>query len=184
MLGFLILRRFAGPAGSRSPVSRSLRLTATCRRCSLALLDIDHFKTINDTWGHQTSDHVIRFVVSVISEVGAPPRFAVRFGGDEFAMIFSGEPADRVEQRLRDMIAEIAARQLKRRDTNEPRGDLTEHRPGETPTALMERPDQELYASKHTGSNRVAGAVPAAPPPRAASPTSGARDRVLRALRH
>jgi len=163
---------------------------------SLALLDIDRFKTINDTWGHQTGDQVIRFVASVISQVGAPPRFAARFGGDEFAMIFSGEPASQVEQRLRNMTAEIAARQLKRRDTNEPLGDITlsaglaERRPGETPTALMERADQALYASKRAGRNRVTAAATtapreAAPAPqsKAASPTGGARSRVLRALR-
>ena len=163
---------------------------------SLALLDIDRFKTINDTWGHQTGDQVIRFVASVISEAGAPPRFAARFGGDEFAMIFSGEPSSQVEQRLRAMTAEIAGRRLKRRDTNEPLGAITlsagfaEHRPGETPTAFMERADQALYASKRAGRNRVTAApraeppeIAAAPKPVAASPMGGARDRVLRALR-
>lgn len=163
---------------------------------SLALLDIDHFKTINDTWGHQTGDQVIRFVASVISRVGAPPRFAARFGGDEFAIIFAGEPAGQVERRLADMIAEIAGRRLRRRDTNELLGDITlsagfaERRPSETPTALMERADRALYASKRAGRNRVTGAaapapreVAPAPTSKAASPTGGARDRVLRALR-
>jgi diguanylate cyclase len=137
---------------------------------------------------------VIRFVASVISQVGAPPRFAARFGGDEFAMIFSGEAGGQIEQMLQDMIADIAARQLKRRDTNEPLGDITlsvgfaEHRPGETPTALMERADQALYGSKRAGRNRVTGAPQAAPREvapmqKAASPIGGARDRVLRALR-
>ena len=163
---------------------------------SLALLDIDRFKAINDTWGHQTGDQVIRFVASVISQVGAPPRFAARFGGDEFAMIFSGETAREVEQRLCEMTAGIAARELRRRDTNEPLGDITlsagfaERRPGETPTALMERADQALYASKRGGRNRVTAAAPTAPRAvapapslKAASPLGGARDRVLRALR-
>jgi diguanylate cyclase len=164
----------------------------------LALLDIDHFKSINDVWGHQTGDQVIRFVASVISQVGAPPSFAARFGGDEFAMIFPGEPAGQVERRLRDMIAEIAARKLKRRDTNEPLGDITlsvgfaEHRPGETPSALMERADQALYASKRAGRNRVTGAAQAPPSevlqmpqpkPKSVSLVGGARARVLGALR-
>ena len=55
------------------------------------MLDIDHFKNFNDTWGHQTGDQVIRYVASVIGRVGAPPRFAARYGGEEFAMIFPGE---------------------------------------------------------------------------------------------
>lgn len=161
---------------------------------SLALLDIDHFKAINDTWGHQTGDQVIRFVAGVISQAGAPPRFAARFGGDEFVMIFSGEPAAQVEKRLRELIAEVAARPLKRRDTNEPLGEITlsagfaERRPGETPTALMERADQALYASKRAGRNRVTAAAPASPrevvqEPRSVSPAGGVRSRVMRAFR-
>ena len=61
----------------------------------LAVLDIDHFKIFNDTWGHQTGDQVLRYVAGVIGRVGAPPRFAARYGGEEFAMIFSTENSDR-----------------------------------------------------------------------------------------
>jgi len=168
---------------------------------SLALLDIDHFKTINDTWGHQTGDQVIRFVASVISRVGAPPRFAARFGGDEFAMIFAGEPAGTVGSELEDMVAEVRARQLLRRATNEPLGQITlsagfaERSSGEAPHALMERADQALYTAKRGGRNRVSGAgepSPAAtaksapelaPAASLASAVNGARARVLRALR-
>jgi diguanylate cyclase len=171
-------RLFAGPDTQPEPLC-------------LAFLDIDCFKTINDTWGRQTGDQVIRFVASVISEVGAPPRFVARFGGDEFAMMFVGEPVSEVEQQLGAMIAEIAARRLKRRDTNEPIGSVTlsvglaERRPGETPTTLMERADQALYASKRAGRNRVTAAGQAAPrqTPSTVSPIGGARQRVLRAFR-
>jgi diguanylate cyclase len=161
---------------------------------SLALLDIDHFKTINDTWGHQTGDQVIRFVASVISQAGARPRFAARFGGDEFAMIFVGETAAKVGEALQAIAAEIAARRLRRRDTNEPLGVISisagfaERRHGEAPAGLVERADQALYASKRAGRNRVTAAPRAEPPvsplkAQAASPMGGARDRVLRALR-
>ena len=154
----------------------------------LALLDIDHFKQVNDSWGHQTGDQVIRFVASTISKAGAPPRFAARFGGDEFALIFRGEPASEVEGVLGGLIRDIAGHKMKRRDTGEPLGEVTlsagfaERRPGETPAALMERADQALYASKRAGRNRVTAAV--VPLDRPAPTTSaGARQRVLRAMR-
>jgi diguanylate cyclase len=127
----------------------------------LAVLDIDHFKNFNDTWGHQTGDQVIRYVASVIGRVGAPPRFAARYGGEEFAMIFSGESSIQVNQTLCDILQEVSSRRLKRRSTNEDLGAITvsagfaERRVGETPTSLMDRADAALYASKRAGRNRV-----------------------------
>jgi diguanylate cyclase len=127
----------------------------------LAVLDIDHFKKFNDTWGHQTGDQVIRFVASVIGRVGAPPRFAARYGGEEFAMIVSGEDTAQVDEILQEICEEVGSRRLKRRSTNEDLGAVTisagfaERRPGEPPVSLMERADAALYASKHAGRNRV-----------------------------
>jgi diguanylate cyclase len=127
----------------------------------LAVLDIDHFKTFNDTWGHQTGDQVIRYVASVIGRVGAPPRFAARYGGEEFAMIFARESAAQVERTLHEIREEVASRRLKRRSTNEDLGAVTlsagfaERRPAEPPASLMDRADAALYDSKRAGRNRV-----------------------------
>jgi len=131
---------------------------------TLAVLDIDHFKNFNDTWGHQTGDQVIRFVASVIGRVGATPRFAARYGGEEFAMIFPGEPADTIGPVLDEIRIEIASRGLKRRSTNEDLGQITvsagfaELQPKETRHSLIERADDALYASKRGGRNRVSRA--------------------------
>ena len=128
---------------------------------ALAVLDIDHFKSFNDTWGHQTGDQVIRYVASVIGRVGARPRFAARYGGEEFAVIFAGESPRQVERTLNEIREEISSRMLKRRSTNEDLGAVTvsagfaERRPGEPIHALVERADTALYASKHSGRNRV-----------------------------
>ena len=61
------------------------------RPLALAVLDIDHFKRFNDTWGHQTGDQVLRYVASVLARVSKHPRIAARYGGEEFALIFPGE---------------------------------------------------------------------------------------------
>lgn len=130
----------------------------------LAVLDIDHFKTFNDTWGHQTGDQVLRYVASVIGRVGAPPRFAARYGGEEFAMIFVHESANQVEQTLHEIRMEVSSRRLKRRSTNEQLGAITisagfaERRPAERPISLMDRADTALYESKRAGRNRVSKA--------------------------
>jgi diguanylate cyclase len=137
---------------------------------TVAVLDIDHFKNFNDTWGHQTGDQVIRYVASVIGRLGCTPRFSARYGGEEFAMIFPGEDATIVESCLEEIREEVASRMLKRRSTNEDLGTVTissglaTRREGESGICVMERADAALYASKRAGRNRVtnAEAVPVA----------------------
>ena len=141
---------------------------ATNAPLSLAILDIDHFKRFNDTWGHQTGDQVLRYVASVIGRVAAHPRIGARYGGEEFAMVFPRETAPLVEAALNSIREEVGSRQLKRRSTNEDLGTITisagvaQRRKGEDPSALMERADEALYASKRTGRNRVTNAETAA----------------------
>lgn len=131
---------------------------------TLAVIDIDHFKRFNDTWGHQTGDQVIRYVASVLGRIAKVPRTAARYGGEEFALIFPGETPEVVADALNQVCKEIASRQLRRRSTNHDLGTVTVSagfaslRADEAPTALIERADQALYASKRGGRNRVTDA--------------------------
>ena len=132
-----------------------------CQTLSLAVLDIDHFKRFNDTWGHQTGDQVLRYVASVIGRVSKVPRVAARYGGEEFAIIFPSETASVVEVALNTMREEVGTRALRRRSTNDELGAVTisagiaQRRPGETGSSLLDRADEALYASKRTGRNKV-----------------------------
>ncbi len=128
---------------------------------SVAILDIDHFKRFNDTWGHQTGDQVIRYVASVIGRVAADPRLAARYGGEEYAIALPGDTAEVTAALFDTVRVEIASRHLKRRSTNEDLGAVTvsigvaQFRRGETAASLVERADVALYASKHGGRNLV-----------------------------
>lgn len=128
---------------------------------TLAVLDIDHFKRFNDTWGHQTGDQVLRYVASVIGRVSKAPRIAARYGGEEFAVIFPGESATLVEAALNSIREEVGTRALRRRSTNDELGAVTisaglaQRRPGESGSALLDRADEALYASKRNGRNMV-----------------------------
>ena len=144
------------------------RLAATCAEdgatLCLALLDIDHFKRFNDTWGHQTGDQVLRYVSTVLARTCGERRFAARFGGEEFAIIFPAETAPAVTAALEGILQEVGSRSLRRRSTNEELGAVTlsagfaERLAGETAAALLERADAALYASKRAGRNRVTAA--------------------------
>jgi diguanylate cyclase len=143
-------------------------LASACRHAessseplALVMVDIDHFKAFNDTWGHQTGDQVIRYVSSVIARVTAAPRFSARYGGEEFAMIFPAEKKEMVYAAVEAAREEIASRVLKRRSTSEDLGTITissgiaMFRRGEGPQSLIDRADEAMYASKREGRNRT-----------------------------
>ena len=151
-----------------------LRLAQLCDRptttpLTVAIIDIDHFKSLNDTWGHQTGDQVLRYIASAIGALARGSRFAARYGGEEFAIMFPGEDAASVHALLNGLRDEVASRQLKRRSTNDDLGTVTisagfaERDGAETPVTLMDRADTALYRSKHAGRNRVTAAAPSGP---------------------
>jgi diguanylate cyclase len=151
------------------------QLEATCESAdaegqgmTLAILDIDHFKRFNDTWGHQIGDQVLRYVASVIGRMGGAPRLAARYGGEEFAIIFPNENGRTAQAILEEIRVEVSSRSLKRRSTNEDLGAITvsagyaERLAGEGAMSLVERADAALYASKHAGRNCTTAAQPMA----------------------
>ncbi|MEZ6028981.1 MAG: diguanylate cyclase [Hyphomonadaceae bacterium] len=128
---------------------------------SLLLCDIDHFKSFNDTWGHQTGDQVIRFVASALAKFALPDHLVARYGGEEFAVIMprtSLKDAGRIADQIRSA---IEAKRLVRRSTNETIGAVTisfggaAYVAGETVGNLITRADECLYMSKRNGRNRV-----------------------------
>jgi diguanylate cyclase len=128
---------------------------------SLILCDIDHFKSFNDTWGHQTGDQVIRFVASALTKFAMPDHLVARYGGEEFAVVMPRTPlkeAGRIADQIRSA---IEAKRLVRRSTNETIGAVTVsfgcalYTAGETVSQLIARADDCLYLSKRAGRNRV-----------------------------
>jgi len=137
---------------------------------ALILCDIDHFKSFNDTWGHQTGDQVIRFVASALTKFALPDHLVARYGGEEFAVVMPRttlKDAGRIADQIR---MAIEAKRLVRRSTNETIGAVTVsfgaalYAPGETVSQLISRADECLYLSKRNGRNRVTleTAMPAA----------------------
>ena len=131
------------------------------RPLTLAVIDIDHFKRFNDTWGHQTGDQVIRYVASVIARADVAPRMAARYGGEEFALILPGMDARAALAVIEEIREEVASRVLKRRSTNQALGvvrvwgGFAGGGAANPQASLIERADTALYASKRAGRNRT-----------------------------
>lgn len=128
---------------------------------SLLLLDIDHFKRFNDTWGHQTGDQVLRLVAMTLKSNIKGRDLAARYGGEEFAAILPHTDLDGARIVADNIRRAIQSKELLKRSTNEKLGRITASlgvaafHAGESPSAFIERADQCLYAAKNAGRNRV-----------------------------
>lgn len=127
----------------------------------LLMCDIDHFKKVNDTWGHAIGDQIIRFVASVLKHHAKGEFLAARYGGEEFAVIMPATDLAAARQLGASICHAVSAKKLMRKSTGESLGIVTVstgialHRERESVRALIERADKCLYHAKRTGRNRV-----------------------------
>jgi diguanylate cyclase len=132
---------------------------------SLMLLDIDHFKRVNDTFGHLFGDKVIRAVAQVIKSNIKGQDIGVRYGGEEFLVLLPDTSIDGALQLAEKLRGLIASGRIKRTNNNETVESVTisigvaGYRSGETIEALIGRADAALYTSKTNGRNRVTAAA-------------------------
>jgi diguanylate cyclase len=135
----------------------------------LLMLDIDHFKEFNDTYGHQTGDQILRLVARTLTDGVKGRDLTARFGGEEFAIILP-------ETSLQDSIklAETLRRSLENKEvinriTNKNLGRITlsigvaQYIIGESVTDFIERADAAMYEAKKAGRNQVRAAAAPAP---------------------
>ncbi|HLI04708.1 MAG TPA: GGDEF domain-containing protein [Terracidiphilus sp.] len=133
-----------------------LRCTLTGRSAAAMLIDIDHFKQINDVWGHAAGDETLRRFGAVLQATVRNSDTAARWGGEEFAVLLSetaGEEAEQIAERLR---AAVAASQVSPAATALTASiGLAMSIDGELPHDLLRRCDIALYCSKRAGRNVV-----------------------------
>jgi diguanylate cyclase (GGDEF)-like protein len=128
---------------------------------SIALIDLDWFKRINDAYGHPIGDEVLRtFAITVFANIRSNDRFG-RYGGEEFLLVLPDTPHDVAAQildRLRAIIAELdwSAFSTGMRVTIS--AGVATLKPDETPDTFLARADSALYAAKARGRNRIASA--------------------------
>lgn len=129
--------------------------------CSIALIDLDWFKRINDAFGHPTGDEVLRtFAITMFANIRGIDRFG-RYGGEEFLLVLpdmSTENAVRTLDRLRGIIAGLDWSAFSPDMSVTISAGVATLNPEETPDIFLARADCALYAAKARGRNRIASA--------------------------
>jgi diguanylate cyclase len=132
---------------------------------SVALVDIDHFKRVNDQWGHAIGDEVLRCVGGHLQaharRMVGDAAFAGRHGGEEFLVALPGHAVQQAAAVLDNSRAILARQLLRRADDGASLGRVTfsagvaQLRPADSPDSLIDRADAALYTAKRSGRDRV-----------------------------
>jgi two-component system, cell cycle response regulator len=143
-----------------SEMNRSLRHGSPV---ALLMLDIDHFKRINDSFGHSAGDSVLRSFGQVLRESCRVYDVPGRYGGEEFCIVLpetrvgnTTAVAERIRQRLASSLFDVGTDQVAITASIGIAGlDSPEEEGLVTSSALIERADRALYSAKHRGRNRI-----------------------------
>lgn len=127
---------------------------------TLVLFDLDHFKQLNDTYGHLIGDKVLQGVSQIMQNLCPDNALAARYGGEEFAFLIEGkgDSGAILAEQTRTMMHKLS---LRKKGSNELIDNITasfgvaEKLPGEMPEQLIDRADKALYGAKHNGRDQV-----------------------------
>jgi diguanylate cyclase len=128
---------------------------------SVLMIDIDHFKKFNDSYGHQVGDQVLRLVARVLQESVRDDDLAARYGGEELMAVMPGTTLDACTEAAERIRRRIGEARLTRRTTGEEISSVTvsigvaQFRLAESADAMIERCDRALYQAKRSGRNRT-----------------------------
>ncbi|MBL4693695.1 MAG: GGDEF domain-containing protein [Magnetovibrio sp.] len=127
----------------------------------LLMLDIDHFKKFNDTFGHQTGDQVLKLLASTMTKAVKGNDIPARYGGEEFTVILPQTDLPGAKQVAESIRQRVSSKTLVNRTTKEDLGKLTisvgvsKFEFGESLTDFLKRADQALYKAKNSGRDCV-----------------------------
>jgi diguanylate cyclase (GGDEF)-like protein/PAS domain S-box-containing protein len=125
--------------------------------CSLIVCDIDHFKRVNDEYGHQAGDEAIKSLATLLKSKCQPGDLVARYGGEEFVMLCAdcnnaavAQRAEQIRRELADMILPVLGNEHITASFG-----VTELQPGDTPDTMFRRADRALLQAKDMGRNLV-----------------------------
>ncbi|MCK7543163.1 GGDEF domain-containing protein [Marinobacter bryozoorum] len=125
---------------------------------TLILCDLDHFKKVNDTFGHVIGDHILKATAKALKEATRDGDSVFRFGGEEFAVMLphaDSRDGQQVADRIRAAISNICIPCGDRQVRVTASTGVAAHRKGESPDQWLARADDALYRAKEAGRNRT-----------------------------
>ena len=140
----------------RLPVELA-RARRTGEPVAVALLDLDHFKSYNDRWGHQAGDDLLRAITAAWAALLRPQDTLARYGGEEFGVILPGCDAAAAYRGVERLRTAVPAPQTCS-------AGVAVWRDGLSQPSLVRHADEALYHAKRTGRDRTVVAAPVAPP--------------------
>lgn len=129
--------------------------------CCLLIIDVDHFKRFNDTFGHRMGDEVLKLLGKLLQQHFKGKDTPARFGGEEFVVVLSNTRIGQAKKLAEEVRAKLQGKKLTNRLTGESLGNVTitigiaRCRREDTLESLLERADGCLYKGKEAGRNRV-----------------------------
>lgn len=124
----------------------------------LAVCDVDHFKSVNDRFGHAVGDRVLKAIAEALSQT-CSGHLVARYGGEEFAVLFTGVDIAAARITLDTARATVATKRYRLRESDAPLGEITfsaglaAAEPGDGLSTVFHRADRLLYAAKTAGRN-------------------------------
>lgn len=152
-------------AFERHYTAEAERVRTAGGRMAVAFCDIDHFKSVNDNYGHETGDRVIKLVSGMLSEISGSRCHVARHGGEEFVMLFPGMSVDQAAKMIDDARIQVSARQLVQRETGKRLPPVTfsagvaDATAYSSPAEALATADKALYFAKNQGRNRICTAL-------------------------
>ncbi len=137
-------------------VREAERVTRLGLPLTVVLLDVDHFKSVNDTFGHAVGDKVLQVMAATVASQARPYDLVARYGGEEFLVMMPGATLKNggvAAERFRAAIAALDIEGISRKLTAS--FGVASLTPGDQSATLFERADQALYRAKKYGRNRV-----------------------------
>ena len=133
-------------------------LAASCEKGELfclLLMDIDHFKRINDTYGHLVGDQVLVGLASLVSESIRANDIFARWGGEEFILILQTGEIEVATERGKRLLVQVEEKEFETVGHITISIGATSYNPGDLPMEVVQRADEALYHSKNNGRNRI-----------------------------
>lgn len=125
---------------------------------ALLMVDIDNFKLVNDTWGHQVGDFVLQHLIQLLESALRQTDIFARFGGEEFVILLphtSEQDAFRLAEKLRRIVEETPLHRIPELRVTVSIGTAYLLPDGDNAHSLLERADKSMYRAKREGRNRV-----------------------------